>query len=124
YKEYFTGQKGKLLHGDIGFDNIIVNNKNIAAVIDFEWSMSGDPAWDFAGYVDEYGKNRAMYEKLLQEYFKCLKEQGVKIDEENFRFRIKLYWVIKLLFIANTFKKDKNFNWAIQRFVKEINIVL
>ncbi len=121
YKEYFIGTKGKLLHGDIGFDNVIVNNERISALIDFEWSMSGDPAWDFAGYVDEKGRHSTLYEKLLQEYFKCLKKQDVKIDEANFRFRIKLYWVIKLLFIANTFKKDKNFNWAIQRFEKEID---
>lgn len=121
HQEYFTGAKGKLLHGDISFDNILVNNQRIAALIDFEWSMSGDPAWDFAGYVDEKSRNSKMYENLLQEYFKCLKKQGVKIDEANFRFRIKLYWTIKLLFIAHTFKKDKNFNWTISRFEKEIN---
>lgn len=120
YQNIFAGISGKLIHGDILFSNILVKGERINALIDLEWSLAGDPAWEFAGFVDERGKNYPDYENLLKEYFACLKNMGVSIDEANFRLRIKLYWVIKLLFIGNTFRKFKHFDWALQRFDEEI----
>ena len=38
-----------LVHGDsINPSNIITKNESIASVIDWEWSLIGDPAWEFA----------------------------------------------------------------------------
>jgi len=124
YQDFFSGVKGKLVHGDILFGNILVNNERINALVDLEWSLSGDPAWEFAGFIDEHGTLAQDYETCLQEYFLCLKNMGVDVDEANFRLRIKLYWVIKLLFIGNTFKKYSHFDWTIQRFDEEINKLL
>lgn len=41
------GIEGQLVHADYQFENILQKNGNVTAVIDFEWSLSGDPAWDF-----------------------------------------------------------------------------
>jgi len=113
YKKYFEGIKGKLLHGDIGLKNIIIHNERIVALLDLEWSCSGDPAWEFAGHehVDDV---------FLKEYFRELKRLGASIDEDNFKFRIRLYWVIKSLFIVNTFKKHKEYNQMMQNFESAI----
>jgi aminoglycoside phosphotransferase (APT) family kinase protein len=42
----FTGG-GRLVHSDYQFENLLHHNGVITAIIDFEWSIAGDPAWDF-----------------------------------------------------------------------------
>ena len=38
-----------LLHGDmINYSNILVKNNKITGIVDFEWSLAGDPAYDLA----------------------------------------------------------------------------
>jgi aminoglycoside phosphotransferase (APT) family kinase protein len=36
-----------LLHGDYHFENMLCEGERITAVLDFDWAVSGDPAWDF-----------------------------------------------------------------------------
>jgi aminoglycoside phosphotransferase (APT) family kinase protein len=40
-------ERGRFVHGDYHFSNILQQDGHITGVIDFEWAMSGDPAWDF-----------------------------------------------------------------------------
>ena len=117
YKKYFEDVKGKLLHGDIGLNNILIQGKQIVALLDLEWSCSGDPAWEFAGH-------QHIDEAFLKEYFSELKKLGASVDKDNFRFKIKLYWVIKSLFIANTFKRHNVFKQVMSEFEKELNEIL
>ncbi|OFY98392.1 MAG: hypothetical protein A2Z97_11965 [Bdellovibrionales bacterium GWB1_52_6] len=37
-----------LLHGDYQFGNILVDQGRIRGIIDYEWSLAGDPAYDLA----------------------------------------------------------------------------
>lgn len=38
---------GRLVHSDYQFENLLHRDGVITGIIDFEWSISGDPAWDF-----------------------------------------------------------------------------
>jgi aminoglycoside phosphotransferase (APT) family kinase protein len=38
---------GSLLHSDYHFENILQRGGAVTGVVDFEWAMTGDPAWDF-----------------------------------------------------------------------------
>jgi aminoglycoside phosphotransferase (APT) family kinase protein len=41
------GTQGRLVHGDYSMDNLLQSDGSLTGVIDFEWALSGDPAWDF-----------------------------------------------------------------------------
>lgn len=41
------GTRGRLVHGDYQFENLLQRDADLTGVIDFEWMRSGDPAWDF-----------------------------------------------------------------------------
>jgi aminoglycoside phosphotransferase (APT) family kinase protein len=38
---------GRLVHADYQFENLLHRDGVITGIIDFEWAVSGDPAWDF-----------------------------------------------------------------------------
>jgi aminoglycoside phosphotransferase (APT) family kinase protein len=38
---------GRLVHSDYQFENLLHRDGKITGIIDFEWSLSGDPSWDF-----------------------------------------------------------------------------
>lgn len=37
---------GHLLHSDYHFENILQQDGQITGILDFEWALAGDPAWD------------------------------------------------------------------------------
>jgi aminoglycoside phosphotransferase (APT) family kinase protein len=39
--------RGSLLHSDYHWENILQEHGHVTGVIDFEWALAGDPAWDF-----------------------------------------------------------------------------
>jgi aminoglycoside phosphotransferase (APT) family kinase protein len=39
--------RGHFVHGDYHYANLLQENGQLSGVLDFEWAMSGDPAWDF-----------------------------------------------------------------------------
>jgi aminoglycoside phosphotransferase (APT) family kinase protein len=42
-------QQGYFVHGDIvNLSNVLVQDNEVTGIIDFEWSISGDPAWEFS----------------------------------------------------------------------------
>jgi aminoglycoside phosphotransferase (APT) family kinase protein len=57
---------GRLVHSDYQFENLLHRDGVITGIIDFEWSLSGDPTWDFK--LDEQwdddclGSTAAIYE--------------------------------------------------------------
>jgi Ser/Thr protein kinase RdoA (MazF antagonist) len=44
-------RKVALIHGDLKYDNILINSSNRIVVIDWEMAAIGDPAWDLAGLM-------------------------------------------------------------------------
>lgn len=46
------GSRGRLVHSDYQFENVLHKDGRITAVLDYEWSIAGDPAWDFR--IDEW----------------------------------------------------------------------
>lgn len=43
----FAQGAGRLVHGDYQFENVVVDEGRITAILDFEWGKCGDYAWDF-----------------------------------------------------------------------------
>lgn len=39
--------RGHFVHGDYHYSNLLQDGGQLSGVLDFEWAMSGDPAWDF-----------------------------------------------------------------------------
>lgn len=50
--------KPVLLHGDLSYNNIIVKNGKLAAIIDWEDAVFGDPAFEFAGLATFHPERR------------------------------------------------------------------
>ena len=113
HKRYFEKVNGSLMHGDLTVGNILSVDKRINALIDWEFSCVGDPAWEFAAH--EY-----LQGVLLDNYFSELRRLGLYIDERNFLDRISVYDVIKELVIANSLKETKYFKSSWQAFKKMI----
>ncbi len=42
-----TVTRGALVHSDYHWENILQVGGKVTGVIDFEWALAGDPAWDF-----------------------------------------------------------------------------
>ena len=82
-----------LIHGDaINPNNVLINNDNKIFLLDWEWSICGDPAWEFC----DLGWWNLSDRKNLSAYFKAL---GVKdaSEQEYFLRRIRLYIPLWLL---------------------------
>ena len=48
HEEFFYLLQGYFVHGDIAnLSNILVNEGKVTGIIDYEWSLAGDPAWEF-----------------------------------------------------------------------------
>lgn len=89
-KEYFDGIKHELLidnsyliHGDLTSpSNILINGDKVTGLVDWEWSLSGDPAWEFA-FNNTYS---------LDNYL-----SKTKYNSKLFRRKIKYYNIIYLI---------------------------
>jgi aminoglycoside phosphotransferase (APT) family kinase protein len=73
----------KFLHGDANLGNFLVDRKTekIVAVLDLDFILYGDPAWEFVG------KPAELYEYYLAE----AKAINPKFSEESFRMRMVIY---------------------------------
>jgi hypothetical protein len=82
------------VHGDaINPSNILIKDKKVTGLIDWEWSLAGDPAWEFCdpGWWNHLDK------KSLRPYFTEAKKSR-KIDEDEFISRIRTYiplWIMR-----------------------------
>lgn len=53
-KSLLEKQQSFLVHGDmVNPGNILIRNNHVSAILDFEWALAGDPAWEFA-YTDQF----------------------------------------------------------------------
>ncbi len=82
-----------LVHGDvINPSNLLVQNKKITGIIDWEWSLFADPAWEFC----DIGWWPLINKKSLSPYLKEVKKHR-KVDEDEFIERVHRYiplWIM------------------------------
>jgi hypothetical protein len=92
-----------LIHGDaINPSNILVRNGGITGLLDWEWSMIGDPAWEFC----DPGWWPYLNEKSMKPYFE---EMGYsKLKAGALLKRTRLYRPFWLLWGAHIHAEDKN----------------
>lgn len=77
-----------LIHGDaINPSNILIDKDNISGIIDWEWSLFGDPAWEFC----DPGWWEYLDIKLLEPYFSSLNKNMTIEDKVDFIKRVELY---------------------------------
>lgn len=103
---------GRLLHGDmVNPSNVLVENGMITGIVDFEWALSGDPAWEFA--FSGPGN--------LRSYFHETRLRGDLYDATTFRKKIQLYRVLWLLWGANVHVKGgKLYSILYKQFLREL----
>jgi len=91
-----------LAHGDaINPSNILLKDNKEIALIDWEWSIAADPAWEFC----DLGWWELVNRKKLSQYFETAKI----VDEQeitNFLNRIKLYIPLWLLWGTHMHAED------------------
>lgn len=94
-----------LLHGDIvNPSNILISDDHISGIVDWEWALVGDPAWEFC-FLNKY---------KLDNYFK--RRKLTKKEQTDFWNRAKNYEILFLLWaihthITNTNSKLDNYIW-------------
>ena len=72
-----------LVHGDLtNPSNILVDKNKISGIIDWEYGLAGDPAWEFV-FKSKFS---------LKTYFYLLKEKGISVDESWFLQRTHDYY--------------------------------
>ncbi|MEI6481690.1 MAG: phosphotransferase, partial [Candidatus Saccharibacteria bacterium] len=101
----FASETRRLLHGDLGFDNLIVNDGKVTAVIDWAQMGYGDWMRDYAKFdfwwPDRYTKPQAFAD-------------GYDLDAEHLEERIALYWAVTALgtiSFADRFKSERVTEW-------------
>jgi aminoglycoside phosphotransferase (APT) family kinase protein len=57
-----------LVHGDFHFGNLLWHEGHLAAVIDFEWALAGDPLMDFRNRTNLYDSAHGSEELVEAEY--------------------------------------------------------
>ena len=92
-----------LVHGDLtNPGNILVHDGQISGLIDFEWALAGDPAWEFA-FTD----------MPLEHYCKI-----TKTDKQAFLERVRIYRFFWLLWGAAVHANDQ-FQEAMHMYLRE-----
>lgn len=71
-----------LVHGDYGFHNMIIDQENVSAVLDWEFTHIGDPAEDL-GYIRNTISNPTDWERFIDIY---IQNGGQSVDNERIRF--------------------------------------
>lgn len=96
--------KLSLVHGDcINPSNILTKNESIVSVIDWEWSLIGDPAWEFADI---------WWENMIERYglYVYFQKRGILSTKEqnDFLERVKKYRILWLLWGTALHARDKD----------------
>ncbi len=108
YVKYFFKNIPKvepsLIHGDaINPSNILIKNKKITGVVDWEWSIIGDPAWEFC----DIGWWPYLNKKSLLPYMGKNKKHK-DMDVDLFIDRIRLYIPMWLLWGCHMHSEKPN----------------
>lgn len=82
-----TGYRS-ILHGDAGLINFLGDNTGLTAIVDPEFALVGDPAYEFC---EKIGDDKDYPISFINQYFDKTKQKGVDIKRETFFKRGMLY---------------------------------
>jgi thiamine kinase-like enzyme len=68
-------EKAVLIHGDIKYNNFMIDSNNDLRIVDWEMADIGDPLWDLAGIWSSYIR--------ISEYKKCLELLKIALHAYN-----------------------------------------
>lgn len=118
----------RLLHGDFHFANLIGRESEISGVVDFEWSIGGDPDMDFRNPTNIHDSANDSEPALLAAYEKLSQRQFSPQKMDFYRMLIKLelmpvslnHWVGKVPWgEANHRQIMKTFEQTLGRLLAE-----
>ena len=102
-----------LIHGDYHFGNLLHYKDQVSAVLDFEWSVAGDPMFDLARWLEKDEICKGSHEPFLKGYGR------LNFSKEDYR-RVEGYHLIKNIEISIVAKL--HFNEAEALEYKDITI--
>jgi serine/threonine protein kinase len=109
FPELFSIQKSSLIHGDIfNYSNVLVDENSITAVLDFEWSLWGHPAWEFAFTA----------EPRFEFYLPQAIEKGILPQGIDFQKSIDLHTIFWCLWGASVHANNSEFGLALFQAMK------
>lgn len=93
YEKQFNETEIKLLHGDIDISNFLFTGGGELSTTDLDYSIYGDPAWEFASAVANWKFSAPCYKDMLEIYLKARNfDQKQKTD---FGQRVEFYGPVK-----------------------------
>lgn len=99
---------GHLLHSDYQMENLLVDHGTISGVIDFEWSLAGDPTWDFL-VEDKWQEQCPGSRPALYAGYTALRP----LDAQH-TLKLRLYKALH--YIETMAGSATNRKWAVERF--------
>lgn len=84
-----------LIHNDFHANHVIIDDRSIAGIIDFEWASFGDPLWDFqklsihlgegsnaffVNFLKGYGMETFSHKELIRYKMYCIEQAIWQID--------------------------------------------
>ena len=81
--------RGSLVHRDFHYGNILHNDGRVSGLIDFEWALSGDPAYDFT-YTHVRERDIPDSEALFSEGYQSVRAFDSLHDRRLFWYRLFL----------------------------------
>ncbi len=102
-KEMFEIEKARFIHGDVfNYSNVLISEKGIEGIIDFEWSIFGHPAWEFV-----------FSNPPLDVYLPMAIKAGLITDDFDFRRSIELHNIFWCAWGASVHADNPEFGPAI-----------
>lgn len=107
-----TLDRPSLVHGDItNPSNILISRGEVTGLVDWEWSLAGDPAWEFA-FNSPYP---------LKTYFSTLAKEPSNEEKQEFRRRIGVYGHLYLTWAMYIHSKNKTFYDPLRRHLVSLD---
>ena len=104
----YASETRRLVHGDLGFDNLLVEDGEVTAIIDWAHVGYGDWMRDFAKFEFWWPNRYGDPKQFAQKY---------DLDGDNIDQRLALYWATSA--IETIIFADKNNNQNIASWLKE-----
>lgn len=89
HSHLFQIAKPRLIHGDLANHNIMIHNNQISALIDWEDSLSGDPAFDIAYYGTGSWTNKYWFTNFIRGY-KTIHELSVDFWQRYWLYFLRI----------------------------------
>ena len=105
--------EAKLVHADFHLGNLLFQEKEISGILDFEWSLAGDPEWDLKDFFTFEGSSQPFMEgyqsqRTLSNFF------NEKIDLYN------LLGNLELTYVADQHWGKESMEWFRKKVLKGI----